>query len=870
MSEPKRVTFETISSGSSKNLAADASAKNEKTMRIELKLFEPNANKYPLFNFKTLCQAEKLKEKQKVPLPNGFADPLEEVDHDAEKLAQEFERKYGNGYDENNGFIDDSEAFDEVIPDEMDTDRGGFYINSGPLQFKKLNFSNKASKRALPLSSDDESDSSENSVMLENGNATKKPKIVEKDQIVSTNKEKNNDLAKKDKPPISVNAGETIKDQSAGNKETTVMNMLRQKRDASIREGKISSHSNKGSKSTSSATSDDSSSSESDSSESSSDADPSRHSDEDDFESVKNNGAENKAIDNAPVPVSVPAPAPSVISNKIQINGTSTTSSTSTNNIPQEPDITFFEHLSTNERDSIRRLIDYSKNLKENFIQPETLDLLYEIIKAHQSDSKIHNQIFTYLEHLTPCTKQQMMNEVKDYAIKKSEMDVRTQERILQKEINQIMPAVKERFDQEMKRVEEQRAAHQGSEKPEHTFRNPRRKFHWNDSLKLSVNKLITKWQSLYAQKQIRDQTLEQYTTSYITDKLVPMWPDGWMKLNDIQSHCMPKPKVKESKKPANEVKTSKPLQPTAASAQPSLPISDNMIVHTTEKKKSHKDPTKLIKNANEKPTIPKTDKKHPQHALSASDRSIISPLLPMHISDAFITKSAVTKPSLDTLLSSSSASISTKPKSISSSNGNATNYVRQSDTNLSLEYVSPTKKASDHSIQQLMSSSTSNHSAYVSTIKHQSQLLGHSSYAENPTTSAHSVSNKSTQGSSSKSKFDGPHRPQSTANGSNNNSFLHNNNNNKAIGVQRPLPVDTIDLCDTDEGEPMAKKSKPHKPKKDHNKKSKEGEQRNSVPLPNTVQMLNQLHQPTASLGANASISDEVDHNQIIHDLKK
>lgn len=70
-------------------------------------------------------------EKKKIPLSNGFVDPLEEIDHDAERLAQEFERKYGNayagsdtrgtkglvsaadkgtGYDENNGFIDDSEA----------------------------------------------------------------------------------------------------------------------------------------------------------------------------------------------------------------------------------------------------------------------------------------------------------------------------------------------------------------------------------------------------------------------------------------------------------------------------------------------------------------------------------------------------------------------------------------------------------------------------------------------------------------------------------------------------------------------------------------------------------------------------------------
>lgn len=147
--------------------------------------------------------------------------------------------------------------------------------------------------------------------------------------------------------------------------------------------------------------------------------------------------------------------------------------------------------------------------------------------------------------------------------------------------------------------------------------------------------------------------------------------------------------------------------------------------------------------------------------------------------------------------------------------------------------------------------------------MKHQSQLLGHSSYADNPTTSAHSVSSKSTQGSSSKKYEPQPFKidiRSPSSNGSNNNSFQHNNNNSKAT-------VQFIDLCDTDDGESAAKKSKPNKHK--HNKKSKEIEQRNSLPMPNNVHLLNQLHQPTA-LGANASAAtDEVDHNQIIHDLK-
>ena len=33
--------------------------------------------------------------------------------------------------------------FDEVIPDELDTQHGGFYINFGDLMFKKVEFSDR-------------------------------------------------------------------------------------------------------------------------------------------------------------------------------------------------------------------------------------------------------------------------------------------------------------------------------------------------------------------------------------------------------------------------------------------------------------------------------------------------------------------------------------------------------------------------------------------------------------------------------------------------------------------------------------------------------------------------------------------------------
>ena len=89
-------------------------------------------------------------------------DPFASDDEDQLKtLAKQFEEKYGGvsenirqkkrrrhqddyadlgfGYepeDSDDDFIDNSEMHDEIVPEELDTAHGGFYINKGPLEFK--------------------------------------------------------------------------------------------------------------------------------------------------------------------------------------------------------------------------------------------------------------------------------------------------------------------------------------------------------------------------------------------------------------------------------------------------------------------------------------------------------------------------------------------------------------------------------------------------------------------------------------------------------------------------------------------------------------------------------------------------------------
>lgn len=232
----------------------------------------------------------------------------------------------------------------------------------------------------------------------------------------------------------------------------------------------------------------------------------------------------------------------------------------------------------------------------------------------------------------------------------------------------------------------------------------------------------------------------------------------------------------------------------------------------------------------------------------------------------------------MESLASSPSTSANLKNnKSINNSNGGAANFSRHPESNLLVDYVSPTKKASDnisHSITQIISGPIANHSSsHVSSHKHQTQpSMAQSTYSiDNPTTSAHSIPNKSGQSGGSKQKSDVHHRSQSSTNSSNNNNFINNNNNNNSKHTT-PRHMNSASTCivlsDTDDGETTPKKAKQHKHK--HNKKSRETVS-NNVPLPNPVHLMNHhISQQASAMGVNSATSDDpVDHDQIIHDLK-
>uniref|UniRef100_A0A669PRQ9 Ubinuclein 1 n=1 Tax=Phasianus colchicus TaxID=9054 RepID=A0A669PRQ9_PHACC len=167
MTEPHRVLFTTLHGPLSSSSFLKKPRKDDveqppeaeqpgETVRLSLALFEPDHKRCPEFYYPDLLKNSQAKrkgssgDKRKEP-----ADPFddEKERHKAEALARKFEEKYGGkrrrkdrfqdlidmgyGYDESDSFIDNSEAYDELVPASLTTKYGGFYINTGTLQFRQ-------------------------------------------------------------------------------------------------------------------------------------------------------------------------------------------------------------------------------------------------------------------------------------------------------------------------------------------------------------------------------------------------------------------------------------------------------------------------------------------------------------------------------------------------------------------------------------------------------------------------------------------------------------------------------------------------------------------------------------------------------------
>lgn len=162
----KKVAFSTLSPssiGDGFNTAKNGLSKKKKSskkddgdeelsLRFEIKLCHDSSSgdNCPEFSYIDLLNSAEDRQQQQ----NQLDDPdliYERAEEERMKdIAKQFETKYapkrrrkedyidkGAGYDENDSFIDNDEAYDELIPSTLTTKYGGFYINCGKLEFRQ-------------------------------------------------------------------------------------------------------------------------------------------------------------------------------------------------------------------------------------------------------------------------------------------------------------------------------------------------------------------------------------------------------------------------------------------------------------------------------------------------------------------------------------------------------------------------------------------------------------------------------------------------------------------------------------------------------------------------------------------------------------
>ncbi|XP_070844248.1 ubinuclein-1-like [Chaetodon trifascialis] len=166
MAECRRVQLTALSSDAPPSFDAQAAAPESQrgapqgeegrpadTVRLALTLFEPDERSFPEFSYSQLVDSKISQSKGKVPL-SRFEEEEKRANDEVAAIAKRLEEKYGDkpekkkdriqdlidigyGYDEEDSFIDNSEAYDEFVPASITTKFGGFYVNSGVLHFRQ-------------------------------------------------------------------------------------------------------------------------------------------------------------------------------------------------------------------------------------------------------------------------------------------------------------------------------------------------------------------------------------------------------------------------------------------------------------------------------------------------------------------------------------------------------------------------------------------------------------------------------------------------------------------------------------------------------------------------------------------------------------
>ncbi|XP_018326401.1 ubinuclein-2 isoform X2 [Agrilus planipennis] len=545
MSDFRRESLISLGTKSANN---DKSQPVKRSVRISVTLPESTEDGYPQINFRQELAAweEKHISSCTEKSQNGLDPFNDDDDDDVRRVAQELEAKYGIsskkkrrkrkkdiaiGYDESDSFIDNTDCYDEIIPKNITTLHGGFYINSGALEFERIGgvssdessssseeeeVPEKPKKRPLASSSDSETDekqkneNKEKKQKMSNGNANGIQKAL-KNKLFSDDKIK-----------------KVRKNSTDDDKKKAVRDLLKEKRD----DTNVSL-----------------SSSET----------PKASTGEVEVASLTNIATVIESVVNASN------------GNTIQVIDDSSRESTGSKE-NQKTDMALI--LDGDSNDAFPQKQEEIVKLPDN-IPNDILTLIHEIkhAAAQSTEGKVKffsGPVSTILlslerkcrtlkkstrvriyEHLAPfvrCRKETLIKRAKNLILEDDQKKIKHLLNQLHSEVQEVMPSLLHSYEIESQKVLQKRYSKEGLEGEDlKSLRMPKRRFTWTEETKKLLREIVTVQKKCFLMEGRNKDKLDELITSFLKSHVQVLWPEGWISMNSLLKYSNSEVKKQKS-----------------------------------------------------------------------------------------------------------------------------------------------------------------------------------------------------------------------------------------------------------------------------------------------------------------------------------
>ncbi|XP_062955606.1 ubinuclein-2 isoform X2 [Cynocephalus volans] len=563
------------------------------TVRLELVLKDPTDESCVEFSYPELLLCGE--QRKLIHTEDPFNDEHQER-QEVEMLAKKFEMKYGGkprkhrkdrlqdlidigfGYDETDPFIDNSEAYDELVPASLTTKYGGFYINTGTLQFRQASDTEeddttdnqKHKPPKVPRIKEDDIEMKKRK-RKEEGEKEKKPrkKVPKQLGVVALNSHKSEKKKKRYKDSLSLAAmirkfqkeKDALKKESNPKVPVTLSTSSLNKPPSAAALGNDVPDLNLNS------------------------ADP----DLPIFVSTNEHelfqDAENalEMLDDFDFERLLDAASDgSPLSESGGENGTTTQPTYSSQVMPKVVP-TLPEGLPVLLEKRIEDLRVAAKLFDEEgrkkFFTQDMNNILLDIeLQLQELGPVVRSGVYSHLEAFVPCNKETLVKRLKKLHLNVQDDRLREPLQKLKLAVSNVMPEQLFKYQEDCQarsqakcaklQTDEERekngSEEDDDEKPGKRVIGPRKKFHWDDTIRTLLCNLVEIKLGCYELEPNKSQSAEDYLKSFMETEVKPLWPKGWMQARmlfkesrSVHNHLTsapakkkvipaPKPKVKE------------------------------------------------------------------------------------------------------------------------------------------------------------------------------------------------------------------------------------------------------------------------------------------------------------------------------------